>query len=69
MSPPARTSILRAVPASPIAGTRHRPLPMTCLDLASRMIDLRGHGLLPAGSLGSGFRELLAEACNDGTSN
>lgn len=33
MSTPARTSTLRAVPASPIAGTRHRPLPIPSVRL------------------------------------
>ena len=33
MSTSARTSALRAVPASPIAGTRHRPLPIPSVRL------------------------------------
>lgn len=33
MSAPARTSGLRAVPASPIAETRHRPLPIPSVHL------------------------------------
>jgi hypothetical protein len=33
VSTPARTSALRAVPASPIAGTRHRPLPIPSVRL------------------------------------
>lgn len=33
MSTPARASALRAVPASPIAGTRHRPLPIASVRL------------------------------------
>jgi len=33
VSTPARTSTLGAVPASPIAGTRHRPLPIPSVRL------------------------------------
>lgn len=33
MSTSARTSALRAVPASPLAGTRHRPLPIPSVRL------------------------------------
>ena len=119
MSTPARTSTLRAVPASPIAGTRHRPLPIPSVRLVGgplaawqqrnveatiphciKQLVLRCRVINAADGLygpdtatefgdehavtaipfstwgnraparcGSGFRELLADACNNGTRN
>jgi Beta-L-arabinofuranosidase, GH127 len=55
VSTPARTLALRAVPASPIAGTRHRPLPIPSV----RLVD----GPLAAWQQRNGnFRRLLGES-------
>jgi len=73
VSAPARTSALRAVPASPVAGTRHRPLPVPSVRLVGGPLaawqQRNGEATIPncieqlevSGVLDN-FRRLLAES-------
>jgi hypothetical protein len=55
VSTPARRSASRAVPASPIAGTRHRPLPIPSMRLVG--------GPLAAWQQRNGERDTLVLRC------
>lgn len=73
MNAPARTSALRAVSASPIAGTRHRPLPIQSVRLVGGPLaawqQRNGEATIPHCIEQLEVSGGIAEACNDGTRN